>query len=175
MSEQLDTYYMRQALIEAEKALARGEFPVGCVLVRDGEIIARGHRQNSRAGALNELDHAEVVTLRGLLRQAPETDCGSLVAYSTMEPCLMCFSTMLLSGIREFVYGYEDVMGGGTNLPLEQLNPLYAGMRVSIRGGILRQECLALFQEFFSKYPYWQDSLLSTYTLAQPKEASDTP
>jgi len=174
VSEQ-DHHFMRQALVEAEKALAAGEFPVGCVLVLEGEIVASGHRRNSRAGALNELDHAEVVTLRELLAEKPQTNCSELIAYSTMEPCLMCFSTMLLSGIRTFVYGYEDVMGGGTNLPLEQLHPLYADMRVSVRGGILRQDCLALFQEFFSKYPYWQDSLLSTYTLAQPKEASDTP
>ena len=165
--------HMREALAEADKALAAGEFPVGCVLVRQGEIVARGHRQNSRAGALNELDHAEVVTLRRLLRTAPETDCGSLVAYSTMEPCLMCYSTMLLSGIRSFVYGYEDVMGGGTNLPLERLNPLYADMQVTIRGGVLRQQCLDLFQRFFQRCSYWQDSLLSTYTLAQTNREPD--
>jgi tRNA(adenine34) deaminase len=165
-------YYMRETLVEARAALAAEEFPVGCVLALDGEIVARGHRQNSREGVVNEIDHAEVVTLRELLADRPDTDCSRIVAYSTMEPCLMCFSTMLLSGIRHFVYGYEDMMGGGTNLPLYQLNPLYAEMqaRVQVEPGVLRNECLALFQRFFRNFPYWQDSLLSRYTLAQPSQ-----
>ena len=160
--------HMQEALAEAKMALAAQEFPVGCVLVRDGKVVARGHRQNSRAGECNEIDHAEVVTLRMLLARHPDTDCSRLVAYSTMEPCLMCYSTMLLSGIRHFVYGYEDRMGGGTNLPLAQLNPLYAEMSVRVEAGVLRDESLQLFQRFFRNFPYWQDSLLSEYTLAQP-------
>ncbi|MCF6187000.1 MAG: nucleoside deaminase [Desulfobulbaceae bacterium] len=160
--------YMQEALAEARSALAAEEFPVGCVLVQDGEIVARGHRRNSRAGKSNEIDHAEVVTLRRLLSRHPDIDCSSLVAYCTMEPCLMCYSTMLLSGIRHFVYGYEDMMGGGLNLPLYQLNPLYAQMQVQVEAGVLRNESLALFQQFFRNFSYWQDSLLSQYTLAQP-------
>ncbi len=160
--------YMQEALAEARMALAAQEFPVGCVLVLDGEIVARGHRQNSRAGECNEIDHAEVVTLRRLLSRHPDTDCRRLIAYSTMEPCLMCYSTMLLSGIRHFVYGYEDRMGGGTNLPLSQLNPLYAEINARVEAGILRRESLELFQHFFHNFPYWQDSLLAEYTLAQP-------
>jgi tRNA(adenine34) deaminase len=167
--------HMREALAEAQQALAEGEFPVGCVLVQHDEIVPRGHRKNSRQGTLNELDHAEGVTLRGLLAQKPETNCGELIAYSTMDPCLMCYSTMLLSGIRHFVYGYEDVMGGGTNLPLGQLAPLYAQMHITVEGGVLREECLALFQQFFREYPYWRDSLLASYTLARKNEEPDSP
>jgi tRNA(adenine34) deaminase len=165
-------YYMRETLVEAKAALAAEEFPVGCVLALDGEIVARGHRKNSRTEVANEIDHAEVVTLRELLADRPGMDCGRIIAYSTMEPCLMCYSTMLLSGIRHFVYGYEDMMGGGTNLPLFQLNPLYAEMQaqVQVEAGVLRNECLALFQRFFRNFPYWQDSLLSRYTLAQPSQ-----
>ena len=165
-------YYMQAALDEAKAALAAEEFPVGCVLVLDSEIVVRGRRQNSREGVSNEIDHAEVVTLRELLAERPNMDCSRIIAYSTMEPCLMCYSTMLLSGIRHFVYGYEDMMGGGTNLPLFQLNPLYAEMqaRVQVEAGVLRNECLALFQRFFRNFPYWQDSLLSRYTLAQPSQ-----
>lgn len=163
-----DERFMAEALAEAESALAAGEFPVGCVLVGDGRILARGHRENSRGPHFNELDHAEVVTLRTLLRRQPGIDCASLTLYSTMEPCLMCYSTMLLSGVRHFVYGYEDRMGGGTNLPLARLNPLYAEMSVRVEAGVLRNDCLALFQQFFRDFSYWQDSLLSQYTLAQP-------
>ncbi len=161
---------MAEALAEAESALAAGEFPVGCVLVGDGRILARGHRENSRGPHFNELDHAEVVTLRTLLRRQPGIDCASLTLYSTMEPCLMCYATMLLSGIRRVVWAYEDVMGGGTSLELSRLAPLYAAMEVEVRGRVLRERSLRLFARFFRTWTYWQDSLLATYTLEQADE-----
>ncbi|MDH4319499.1 MAG: nucleoside deaminase, partial [Desulfobulbaceae bacterium] len=64
------------------------------------------------------------------------------------------------------------VMGGGCNLNLASLNPLYAGMHVELQGGVLRHEALRLFQDFFLNYPYWQDSLLSRYTLEQNLQCS---
>jgi len=168
-----DEQFMAEALVEAERALAAGEFPVGCVLVREGRILARGHRENSCGAHFNELDHAEVVTLRGLLNERPDIDCAGLTVYSTMEPCLMCYATMLLSGIRRFVWAYEDVMGGGTSLDLHQLPPLYAGMQVTVRGRVLRARSLRLFAEFFRAWSYWQDSLLATYTLEQAAKVDD--
>lgn len=161
-------YFMAEAIAEARLALASGDFPVGCVLVADDAIVGRGRRKNSGEGARNELDHAEVDTLRRLIKSSPGFDCTRLTVYSTMEPCLMCFSTMLLSGIRTYVWAYEDIMGGGTSLPLHQLNPLYVQMDVELVPGVLRQSSLKLFQDFFRKYSYWEESMLSEYTLAQP-------
>ena len=163
---------MDAALNEARAALAAGEFPVGCVFVADGAIVARGHRENSGEDGRNEIDHAEVLTLRELLALRPAIDPGAVTVYSTMEPCLMCFSTLLLSGVRNFVWAYEDVMGGGTNLPLSMLNPLYRGMEVHLLDQVRRDESLRLFQQFFRSGSYWQDSLLARYTLAQTPEES---
>ena len=163
-----DDQFMRSALDEAAAALREGEFPVGCVLVRNGQVAASARRQNSAGPGANELDHAEVLALRALLQANPGADCREITVYSTMEPCLMCFATLLLSGVRRFVWAYEDVMGGGTALPLKQLPELYADMRVELAAGVLRNEALALFQEFFRRYEYWQDSPLARYTLAQP-------
>jgi tRNA(adenine34) deaminase len=160
--------YMKEALKEAEAALAKGEFPAGCVMVADDQIVCRGHRKNSGEKRCNEIDHAEIITLHRLLAETPNFDCSTITVYSTMEPCLMCYPTMLLSGIRTFVWSFEDVMGGGTNLPLSQLNALYAEMEVTLIHSVLREQSLDLFQKFFRAYPYWQDSLLSQYTLAQP-------
>lgn len=157
---------MGKALEEAEQALVGGEFPVGCVLVLDGKIIRRGHRQNSREQGGNEIDHAEVLTLRQLLTGQPGLDCSGITVFSTMEPCLMCYTTMLLSGIRHFVYGYEDVMGGGTSLELARLSPLYREMEVRVERDVLRDQCLLLFKRFFKTHSYWQGSLLADYTLA---------
>ena len=93
-----------------------------------------------------------------------------VTAYSTMEPCLMCYTTLLLSGIRRFVWAYEDIMGGGTNLPLNRLNQLYAEMQVECVPDVLRTESLVLFQDFFHRYSYWGDSDLARYTLEQNPE-----
>ncbi|MBE0586009.1 MAG: nucleoside deaminase [Desulfofustis sp.] len=158
---------MRAALDEARQALAVGEFPVGCVVTHRGRIVARGARKNSKDGG--EIDHAEVVTVRALLAESACPPPEELVVYSTMEPCLMCFSTLLLNGFRTIVYAYEDVMGGATGLDLKALPPLYAAMDVTVIGGICRPESLALFRRFFLEDPhgYWRDSLLARSTLAQ--------
>jgi tRNA(adenine34) deaminase len=167
--------FMQQALDEAGNALAAGEFPVGCVMVHDNKIISRGRRINSKAPNENELDHAEIVALRNLCEQHPEIDRSRIVVYSTMEPCLMCYVTLLLNGIRKIVYGYEDVMGGGTNLELQTLNPLYRDMSVEIIPHVLRSESLELFRSFFAApdNTYWQDSPLARYTLAQIAAEAD--
>ncbi len=160
--------FMRIALAGGRTALDAGEFPVGCVLVEDDRVLVQGQRTNSSGTNFNELDHAEITALRHLLAMNPQTDCSHITIYSTMEPCLMCYTTMLLSGIRRFVWAFEDIMGGGTNVPLKQLHDLYANMQVELVPNVLRAEALILFQNFFRRHAYWRDSLLARYTLAQP-------
>ncbi len=158
--------YMRLALDEARQALAAGDLPVGCIIVQAGAVVATGRRRNS-AGMANELDHAEIVAVRSLLADRPGTDLSQVTVYSTMEPCLMCFATMLVNNIEKIVFGYEDVMGGGTNIPLAALAPLYAAKQIDITHSVLRAECLALFQQFFRDRPngYLHDTLLARSTL----------
>ena len=170
LQQKFDEQFMHQALDEARLALDAGEFPVGCVLVLDDHVVGRAHRRNSTGALFNEIDHAEVVALRKLLADHPGIDCSRITAYCTMEPCLMCFATMLLSGIRRFVWAYEDVMGGGTSLSLQGLSPLYKEMEVALVPGVLRSESLALFGRFFQDYSYWQGSQLADYTLEQCNE-----
>lgn len=166
-------HFMQLALAEARQALARHEFPVGCVLVHQERVIARGRRCHSQPSAANapanELDHAELVALRELVAHHPQLERREITLYSTLEPCLMCFATLALNGIHRIVYAYEDAMGGGTNLPLATLAPLYQAMAVSITPNVLRRESLLLFQDFFRdpSHGYWQESLLAHYTLAQ--------
>jgi len=161
-----DHYFMRRALAEAQQALAAGEFPVGCVIVHQNRIIASGARSGTRAKHRNEIDHAEMVALRGL--EALDTDIPheDLVLYCTMEPCLMCFAALTLSRIGTVVYAYEDVMGGGTKCDFDSLPPLYRELKPHVVGGVLRAESVDLFQTFFadSGNDYWQGSLLANYT-----------
>lgn len=166
-------YYMGKAIKLAETALDDGEFPVGCLLVHSEQVIADGFRTGTSRLATNnlanEIDHAEMVVLRKYYRMGTPVDPGQTTLYCTMEPCLMCYAAILLSGIGTIVYAYEDVMGGGTQCDTSMLAPLYRERSVDIVSHIRRNESLALFKAFFrnDRNGYWKNSLLARYTLAQ--------
>ncbi len=171
-----DTDFMDIALEEARRTLQRGEFPVGCVLVHDGpdggRVLATGARSGTAGGGINEVDHAEMAALRSLSTLVPPVPPREITAYCTMEPCLMCFAALMLTGVGRVVYAYEDAMGGGTRCDFDGLPPLYAGRGIKVAGGVRRRESLALFKAYFSDpaQGYWKGSLLARYTLDQPEE-----
>ncbi len=160
--------FMGMALDLARKALAAGEFPVGCVLVYEGRAIASGTRTGTRRRIPSELDHAEMIALRHLEALDFSVDRTRVTLYCTLEPCLMCFGALLIGGIGTIVYAYEDAMGGGTCCERSHLPPLYRDSRLQVFAGIGRAESLAIFKAFFSRpeCDYWRDSLLARYTLA---------
>lgn len=168
------SFFMEQALQEARKAFEHGQFPVGCVIVQDDQIIASGARTGTSGDLsfFSEIDHAEIRALKALessnVRFIPER----AVLFCTMEPCLMCFAAIILAGIRTLVFAYEDVMGGGTGLDRQHLPPLYREAQITIVPHVLRKKSLDLFHNFFNKETnlYWKDSLLASYTLDQWRE-----
>jgi tRNA(adenine34) deaminase len=162
-------HFMGKALEQARKALFAGEFPVGCIIVYQDTILATGSRKGTSGNFPNEIDHAEIIALKQLIDLKVNTDKDRVFLFTTLEPCMMCLGAMILSGIREIVYAYEDIMGGGTNCDLTQLTPLYKDCGISIVPSILRKESLELFKAFFKnpKNSYWRGSLLAEYTLSQ--------
>lgn len=160
--------FMKDALVLAEQALADGEFPVGCVIVHEDTVIAEGRRTHTLENAVNEIDHAEIIALRALYALPVQPARSELTLYATMEPCLMCFAAIMLSGIRRVVYAYEDAMGGGTSCDRTVLPPLYRDADMEIVSKVMRNESLDLFKQFF-RLPgnmYWKGSYLETYTLS---------
>jgi tRNA(adenine34) deaminase len=160
-------HYMKLALEEARLALGDGEFPVGCVIVHRGRVVALARRENSGAGTMNEIDHAEIIALKKLSGAVPLSERNETVIYTTMEPCLMCFAAIMLSGLRTVVYAYEDAMGGGTSCDRNVLPPLYRDAEMTLVRDVMRKESLDLFKAFF-RLPhnrYWKGSYLEKYTL----------
>lgn len=166
-----DAELMGAALDQARRALAAGEFPVGCVAAgrEDGGIIVTGARVGTATSRPNEVDHAEMVALRRLAALPAPPPPSAICLYVTLEPCLMCYAAMMLTGISRVVYAYEDVMGGGTACPLDALPPLYVNRRMTIVPHVRRRESLELFQTYFAapENGYWRDSILARYTLDQ--------
>ncbi|MFW6080650.1 MAG: nucleoside deaminase [Desulfosalsimonas sp.] len=164
-----DRTLMKAALNEAEAALEAGEFPVGCVIAGPEGVAATGARSRSRGSGTNEIDHAEITVIRELYESGFPENPLELTLYSTMEPCLMCFGAILIAGIRRIVYGYEDVMGGGTRCSLRDLPPLYRDAGVKIVPHVLREESRDLFYRFFSdpQNTYLKGTLLAEYTLCR--------
>lgn len=166
-------HYMQQALNLARQALDEDEFPVGCVVVYEGEVIARGERTGTRQAVPSELEHAEIIALRRLEHLAASSDAPidrkKIFIYSTLEPCLMCYGALLISGVGTIVYAYEDAMGGGTACDRTQLPTLYRDNGLRIIPHVCRAQSLTLFKDFFSRphINYWHNSFLSEYTLAQ--------
>jgi tRNA(adenine34) deaminase len=160
---------MKKALDQAEHALSEGEFPVGCVLVYQGQVLVTGSRKGTAGNDRNEIDHAEMVALRRLNETENRTDPSDITIFCTMEPCLMCFAALILSGVGNIVFAYEDVMGGGTGCDLTRLSPLYKNSPIRVVPGIMRAESLKIFKTYFSNpaNSYWQQSLLADYTLGQ--------
>lgn len=178
--------WMSEAISLAEAALREGEFPVGAVLVADNQIIGRGARLHSK-GVANELDHAEIIAIRDMTKgeyfRITPFDVRDITAYVTLEPCLMCLGALLINGVRQIVFAYEDVMGGACGLKgrlngaswvhqdLMQQGSLTEALGLYNRwnaiGGVMRKESLGLFKSFFRSphSGYLKDTLLARYTL----------
>jgi len=161
--------FMKKALVLAKQALTAGEFPAACILVGAGSIMATGSRTGTIENRFNETDHAEILALRNLNRLQAPAPSGGLTAYCTLEPCLMCFGALLISGVANIVYAYEDAMGGGTRCDLSRLPPLYQNLPIAVIPHILRADSLDLFKTYFSnpQTVYLKQSFLAVYTLKQ--------
>lgn len=142
-----DHHWMQLALDQARLAAARGEVPVGALLVRDGEVIGAGH--NQPISACDPTAHAEIVALR-----AAATACGNYrlpgsTLYVTIEPCSMCVGAMMHARVARLVFGATEPRAGAVVSALPLAAAEHFNHRLDWQGGVREEECSALMRAFF--------------------------
>lgn len=140
--------FMKEAILEAQKAHAEGEVPVGAVIVKDGKIIARG--RNKREQKQNALSHAEIEVINQACEKLGSWRLDGCELYVTLEPCPMCTGAIINARIKTVVFGAFDSSMGCMDSVINLCNyPL--GHNVEIYAGICEDECKSLLQDFFKK------------------------
>ena len=141
----LKSEYMREALREARAAFDEGETPVGAVIVRHGEIIARAH---NRVETLNDASaHAELLALKQAGERLASRRLSDCELYVTLEPCPMCMGAIVHFRVGALCFGAFDPRAGACCSLLEL--PRLTGCSMPYAGGMLEEECSALLSEFF--------------------------
>ena len=139
--------YMLEALAEARLALARGEVPIGAVVVLDGEIIGRGH--NRREMWNDPTAHAEILAIREAAGQLKRWRLTNATLYVTLEPCPMCAGAIVNSRLQRLVFGAYDPKAGAVTSLMNLVQDNRLNHFVEVFDGICQSECAALLQEFF--------------------------
>ena len=142
-----DEQFMKLALEEAEKATEGGDVPVGCVIVHDGEVIARAH--NEREQRADATAHAEILALREAGMALGGWRLPGAVVYVTLEPCPMCAGALQQAKVARVVYAAPDHKIGSAGSVTNTLQNPRLIHRVEIQGGVLAERSLALLRAFF--------------------------
>ena len=143
-----DLQYMKEALALAGEAAAAGEVPVGCVIVRKGQIVGRG--RNRREETKSALGHAEIAAIDDACRNLGGWRLWDCTLYVTLEPCAMCAGAILNARIPRVVFGASDEKYGACGSVCD-LFSLGFNHHPAVEKGLLAEEAAALMEEFFQK------------------------
>ncbi|MCR4750717.1 MAG: tRNA adenosine(34) deaminase TadA [Eubacterium sp.] len=140
-------FYMRAALAQARKAAALDETPIGCVIVKDGQIIARGYNRRNTDGST--LAHAELTAIRKACKRTGDWRLEGCTMYVTLEPCQMCAGALVQARMDAVVIGARNPKAGCAGSVLNLLQNPDFNHQVAITDGVLEEECRLLLQQFF--------------------------
>ncbi|HEX4408696.1 MAG TPA: nucleoside deaminase [Xanthobacteraceae bacterium] len=143
------TAFMDQALVEARAAGARGEVPVGCVIVRSGQIITRAG--NRTLADRDPTAHAEMIAVRSAAAVLGSERLDDCDLYVTLEPCAMCAGALSFARIRRLYYGAADPKGGAVDNGVKFFAAPTCHHRPDVYGGIGEAEAAALLKDFFKE------------------------
>lgn len=142
-------FYMREAIKQAKKAEKLLEVPIGCVIVHDGKIIARGY--NRRNTDKNTIAHAETYAIKRASKRLGDWRLEGCTMYVTLEPCQMCSGAIVQSRIDEVVIGCMNPKAGCAGSILNLLDMPAFNHQVKITKGILEEECSEMMSGFFRR------------------------
>lgn len=137
-------YFMKQALIQAQKAFDDDEVPVGAVVVQNQKIIGRGHNQVERLQ--DATAHAEMIALTAAFEHLGSKYVPEASIYITLEPCLMCSGAIHWGQIKEIVFGAPDLRNGFIKKHKELISP-----KTNVISAVLEDECAAILKDFFKR------------------------
>lgn len=143
----MDEKFMREAIRQAKKAYALDEVPIGCVIVYEGKIIARGY--NRRNTDKNTLSHAELSAIKKASRKLGDWRLEGCTMYITLEPCQMCAGAMVQARVTEAVIGSMNPKAGCAGSVLNILEMEGFNHQVNVRRGVLEEECSQMLSGFF--------------------------
>ena len=141
--------YMKEAIKQAKKAAKIGDVPIGCVLVKDGEIIARGY--NRRNADKTVLSHAEVTSIKRACKKEGDWRLEDCTLYVTLEPCPMCAGAIVQARIPRVVIGSMNSKAGWAGSVLNLLKEPGFNHQAQIVTGILEEECSEMMSSFFTE------------------------
>ena len=144
-----DRAWMEAALDEARKAAAIGEVPIGAVVVREGEILGRGHNRRETDG--DPLAHAEILAIREAARAIGGWRLSGCTLYVTLEPCAMCAGALVAARIDRLVYGPADPKAGYCGSLGNLVQDPRLNHRLAVEAGVLADESAALLRGFFAE------------------------
>lgn len=148
--------YMRQALLEAKKALEQGEVPVGAIVVKNGKIIGRGHNNKEQSNLVT--GHAEINAINDACKTLGSWRLDDCSLYVTMEPCVMCSGAIIQARIKHLIYGTIDYKHGSHQSVINLFNKSI-DHRVEVISGVLEEACKNIMKNFFITLRKAKDSV----------------
>lgn len=144
-----DQYFMELAIEEALKAKEKNEVPIGCVIVLEDQVIARGH--NLRETEQQATAHAEIIAIQKACKEIGSWRLEDCELYVTLEPCPMCAGSIIMSRVKRVVFGTHDQKGGCAGTLMNLLTDERFNHQCEVKSGVLQEKCAALLIDFFKE------------------------
>ncbi len=145
----MEQEFMKAAIKEAKKAYSKLEVPVGCVIVKDGKIIARAH--NLKEIKQDTTKHAEILAIQKASKKLNSWRLIDCDMYVTLEPCSMCAGAIIQSRIRKVYFGAHDLKTGAVGSVFNLFDDYTFNHKVQCEAGVLEDECEQILKEFFKE------------------------
>jgi tRNA(adenine34) deaminase len=144
-----DTFFMKEALKEAQKAFEADEVPVGAVVVYKNQIIGRGHNRTEHLQ--DPTAHAEIIAITAAANALGSWRLEDVIVYTTIEPCIMCAGALVLARVRKVIFGARDEKFGGCGSIFNIVGEEKLNHQIEIEEGVLKEQAASLMKKFFIK------------------------